>query len=85
MNNNQQTVQEQQNNPMNVDANALLDDYKKQVGDLDLNVKIKDIQIKNFQRENQRLKEQVKSLQEQINTLSGKDEKSSKEKNNVKR
>ena len=76
MNNNQQTVQEQQNNPMNVDANALLDDYKKQVGDLDLNVKIKDIQIKNFQRENQRLKEQVKSLQEQINTLSEKDKKS---------
>lgn len=67
-------------NPMNVDANALLDDYKKQVGELDLNVKIKDIQIKNFQRENQRLREQVKSLQEQINTLSGKDEKSSKEK-----
>lgn len=67
-------------NPMNVDANALLDVYKKQVGDLDLNVKIKDIQIKNYQKENQRLREQVKSLQEQINTLSGKDEKSSKEK-----
>ena len=67
-------------NPMNVDANALLDDYKKQVGDLDLNVKIKDIQIKNYQKENQRLREQIKSLQEQINTLSGKDEKSSKEK-----
>lgn len=67
-------------NPMNVDANVLLDDYKKQVGDLDLNVKIKDIQIKNYQKENQRLREQVKSLQEQINTLSGKDEKSSKEK-----
>ena len=65
-------------NPMNVDANVLLDDYKKQVGDLDLNVKIKDIQIKNYQKENQRLREQVKSLQEQINTLSGKDEKSSK-------
>lgn len=77
MNNNQAG---QQNNPMNVDANALLDDYKKQVGDLDLNVKIKDIQIKNYQKENQRLREQVKSLQEQINTLSGKDEKSSKEK-----
>ena len=65
-------------NPMNVDANALLDVYKKQVGDLDLNVKIKDIQIKNYQKENQRLREQIKSLQEQINTLSGKDEKSSK-------
>lgn len=65
-------------NPMNVDANALLDVYKKQVGDLDLNVKIKDIQIKNYQKENQRLQEQIKSLQEQINTLSGKDEKSSK-------
>ena len=75
MNNNQAG---QQNNPMNVDANALLDGYKKQVGDLDLNVKIKDIQIKNYQKENQRLQEQVKSLQEQINTLSGKDEKSSK-------
>ena len=75
MNNNQAG---QQNNPMNVDANVLLDDYKKQVGDLDLNVKIKDIQIKNYQKENQRLREQVKSLQEQINTLSGKDEKSSK-------
>ena len=77
MNNNQAG---QQNNPMNVDANVLLDDYKKQVGDLDLNVKIKDIQIKNYQKENQRLREQVKSLQEQINTLSGKDEKSSKDK-----
>ena len=75
MNNNQAG---QQNNPMNVDANVLLDDYKKQVGDLDLNVKIKDIQIKNYQKENQRLREQAKSLQEQINTLSGKDEKSSK-------
>ena len=75
MNNNQAG---QQNNPMNVDANVLLDDYKKQVGDLDLNVKIKDIQIKNYQKENQRLREQIKSLQEQINTLSGKDEKSSK-------
>lgn len=77
MNNNQAG---QQNNPMNVDANALLDDYKKQVGELDLNVKIKDIQIKNYQKENQRLREQIKYLQEQINTLSGKDEKSSKEK-----
>lgn len=75
MNNNQTG---QQNNPMNVDANALLDDYKKQVGELDLNVKIKDIQIKNYQKENQRLREQIKYLQEQINTLSGKDEKSSK-------
>ena len=69
---------QEESNPMNVDANALLDDYKKQVGDLDLNVKIKDIQIKNYQKENQRLWEQIKSLQEQINTLSGKDEKSSK-------
>lgn len=77
MNNNQAG---QQNNPMNVDANVLLDDYKKQVGDLDLNVKIKDIQIKNYQKENQRLREQVKSLQEQINTLSGKDEKYGKSK-----
>ena len=77
MNNNQAG---QQNNPMNVDANALLDGYKKQVGDLDLNVKIKDIQIKNYQKENQRLREQIKSLQEQINILSGKDEKSSKDK-----
>ena len=67
-------------NPMNVDANALLDDYKKQVGDLDLNVKIKDIQIKNYQKENQRLRERVKSLQEQINTLSKKDEKYGKSK-----
>ena len=75
MNNNQAG---QQNNPMNVDANALLDDYKKQVGELDLNVKIKDIQIKNYQKENQRLREQIKYLQKQINTLSGKDEKSSK-------
>ena len=77
MNNNQAG---QQNNPMNVDANALLDDYKKQVGDLDLNVKIKDIQIKNYQKENQRLRERVKSLQEQINTLSKKDEKYGKSK-----
>lgn len=65
MNNNQQTVQEQQNNPMNVDANVLLDDYKRQVGELDLSIKIKDTQIKNFQGENQRLLEQVKSLQEE--------------------
>ena len=77
MNNNQAG---QQNNPMNVDANALLDGYKKQVGELDLNVKIKDIQIKNYQKENQRLREQVKSLQDQINTLSGKDEKYGKSK-----
>ena len=71
---------QEESNPMNVDANVLLDNYKKQVGDLDLSIKVKDTQIKNFQRENQRLRERVKSLQEQINTLSGKDEKSSKEK-----
>jgi FtsZ-binding cell division protein ZapB len=71
---------QEESNPMNVDANVLLDDYKKQVGDLDLSIKVKDTQIKNFQRENQRLRERVKSLQEQINTLSGKDEKSSKDK-----
>lgn len=77
MNNNQAG---RQNNPMNVDANVLLDDYKRQVGELDLNIKIKDTQIKNFQRENQRLQEQVKSLQEQTNTLSKKDEKYDKSK-----
>jgi hypothetical protein len=77
MNNNQAG---QQNNPMNVDANALLDDYKKQVGDLDLNVKIKDIQIKNYQKENQRLREQAKSLQDQIDLLKGKEEKHTKDK-----
>ena len=77
MNNNQT---EQQNNPMNVDANVLLDDYKKQVGDLDLSIKVKDTQIKNFQRENQRLREQVKYLQEKINTLSEKDKKSPRDK-----
>lgn len=77
MNNNQI---EQQNNPMNVDANVLLDDYKKQVGDLDLNVKIKDIQIKNYQKENQRLQERVKFLQDQIDLLKGKEEKHTKDK-----
>ena len=71
---------QEESNPMNVDANVLLDNYKKQVGDLDLNAKIKDIQIKNYQKENQRLREQVKSLQEQINTLSKKDEKYGKNK-----
>ena len=71
---------QEESNPMNVDANVLLDNYKKQVGDLDLNAKIKDIQIKNYQKENQRLREQVKSLQEQINTLSKKDEKYGKSK-----
>ena len=60
---------QEESNPMNVDANVLLDDYKKQVGDLDLSIKVKDTQIKNFQRENQRLRERVKSLQEENQRL----------------
>lgn len=64
-------------NPMNIDATQLLKDYKSQVANLEYAVKIKDIQLKNFQEFTKKLQEQNKSLQEQLNTSSEKDEESS--------
>lgn len=45
MNNNQKS-----NNPMDVDVQVILQDYRKQVSDLEWAVKVKDAQIKNLQQ-----------------------------------
>lgn len=37
-------------NPMNVDVQVILEDYRKQVSDLEWAVKVKDAQIKNLQK-----------------------------------
>lgn len=67
MNNQQFLQQAQQNsgrsmqgksedNPMNVDANAIFEDYKKEVADLEWALKVKNQQIKNFQELTNKLK-----------------------------
>lgn len=43
-------------NPMNVDADAIFDDYKKEVADLEWALKVKNQQIKNFQELTNKLK-----------------------------
>ena len=44
MNNNQN------DNPMQVDAGKLLDEYKKQVADLEFNNKVQQVQLENYQQ-----------------------------------
>ena len=72
--NNQQLLQQAQQNsgrsmqgkseddPMNVDANIIFDDYRKQVSDLEWSNKIKDAQIKNLQQALQEAKDKVAKL-----------------------
>ena len=57
MNNNQKS-----NNPMDVDVQVILQDYRKQVSDLEWAGKIKDAQIKNLQQALQEAKDKVAKL-----------------------
>lgn len=57
MNNNQKS-----NNPMDVDVQVILQDYRKQVSDLEWSNKIKDAQIKNLQQALQEAKDKVAKL-----------------------
>lgn len=41
---------QEKKNPMNVDVQVILEDYRKQVSDLEWAVKVKDAQIKNLQK-----------------------------------
>ena len=41
---------QEENNPMDVDVKVILEDYRKQVSDLEWAVKVKDAQIKNLQQ-----------------------------------
>ena len=57
MNNNQKS-----NNPMDVDVQVIIQDYRKQVSDLEWAGKIKDAQIKNLQRALQEAKDKLAKL-----------------------
>ena len=57
MNNNQKS-----NNPMDVDVQVILQDYRKQVSDLEWAGKIKDAQIKNLQQALQEAKDKLAKL-----------------------
>lgn len=50
------------NNPMDVDVQVILQDYRKQVSDLEWAGKIKDAQIKNLQQALQEAKDKVAKL-----------------------
>ena len=54
MNNNRKS-----NNPMDVDIQVILEDYRKQVSDLEWSSKIKDAQINNLQQALQEAKDKV--------------------------
>ena len=49
----------QNKDPMNVDVQVILEDYRKQVSDLEWSGKIKDAQIKNLQQALQEAKDKV--------------------------
>lgn len=51
------------NNPMDVDVQVILQDYRKQVSDLEWVVKVKDAQIKNLQQALQEAKDKVAKLE----------------------
>lgn len=62
MNNNNQN-----DNPMQVDAGKLLDEYKKQVADLEFNNKVQQVQLQNYQQLVAKLNDQLTSLQKTAN------------------
>lgn len=72
--------QEQQNNPMNVDANIIFDDYQKQVSELEWDSKVKKAQLKNYQKLVNDLQQENKDLKAQLASLTKKDEKLPKNK-----
>ncbi len=71
---------EQQNNPMNVDANLIFDDYQKQVAELEWDSKVKKAQLKNYQKLVNDLQQENKDLKAQLASLTKKDEKLPKNK-----
>lgn len=50
---------QEEKNPMDVDVKVILEDYRKQVSDLEWDGKIKDAQIKNLQQALQEAKDKV--------------------------
>ena len=50
---------QEEKNPMDVDIQVILDDYRKQVSDLEWSGKIKDAQIKNLQQALQEAKDKI--------------------------
>lgn len=53
---------QEEKNPMDVDVKVILEDYRKQVSDLEWSGKIKDAQIKNLQQALQEAKDKVAKL-----------------------
>ena len=53
---------QEEKNPMDVDVKVILEDYRKQVSDLEWSDKIKDAQIKNLQRALQEAKDKLAKL-----------------------
>lgn len=53
---------QEEKNPMDVDVKVILEDYRKQVSDLEWSDKIKDAQIKNLQRALQEAKNKIAKL-----------------------
>lgn len=54
---------QEKKNPMNVDVQVILEDYRKQVSDLEWAGKIKDAQIKNLQQALQEVKDKIAKLE----------------------
>ena len=53
---------QEEKNPMDVDVQVILEDYRKQVSDLEWSDKIKDAQIKNLQQALQESKNKIAKL-----------------------
>lgn len=53
---------QEEKNPMDVDVKVILEDYRKQVSDLEWAVKVKDAQIRNLQQALQEAKDKVAKL-----------------------
>lgn len=57
---------QEENNPMDVDVKVILEDYRKQVSDLEWAGKIKDAQIKNLQQALQEAKGKLAKLDKPV-------------------
>lgn len=58
---------QEEKNPMDVDVQVILQDYRKQVSDLEWAGKIKDAQIKNLQQALQEAKNKIAKLDKSAN------------------
>lgn len=57
---------QEEKNPMDVDVQVILQDYRKQVSDLEWAGKIKDAQIKNLQQALQEAKNKIAKLDKPV-------------------